>query len=81
MLSQTESPIKQGQTETVLNISDLRLWSPSDPFLYDLQLQLIDSSGEVVDVVDSYFGQEKSPVNLIEVVIRGFSSMVNLFST
>jgi len=56
VLSQTESPIKQGQTETVLNISDLRLWCPSDPFLYDLQLQLIDSSGEVVDVVDSYFG-------------------------
>jgi len=56
VLAQTKSPIKQGQTETVLNISDLRLWCPSDPFLYDLQLQLIDSSGEVVDVVDSYFG-------------------------
>ena len=56
MVAQTESPIRKDQTETILNISDLRLWSPNNPFLYDLQLQLIDSSGEVVDEADSYFG-------------------------
>jgi len=56
MVAQTESPIRKDQTEAILNISDLRLWSPNDPFLYDLQLQLIDSSGEVVDEADSYFG-------------------------
>ena len=56
IVAQTESPIRKDQTEAILNISDLRLWSPNDPFLYDLQLQLIDSSGEVVDEADSYFG-------------------------
>ena len=55
-IDQTENVIKQNQTEVILNISDLRLWSPNDPFLYNLQLQLIDSSGEVVDEVGSYFG-------------------------
>ncbi len=56
IVAQTESPVKQGQTEAVLNVPDLRLWSPSDPFLFDLQLQLVDSGGQVVDVADSYFG-------------------------
>ena len=35
---------------------DVRLWSPDDPHLYDLQLQLLDQSGEVIDAVDSYAG-------------------------
>ncbi len=56
VVAQTECPVRQSQAEAVLNISDLRLWCPSDPFLYDLQLELIDSSGQIVDAVDSYFG-------------------------
>ena len=56
VIAQTEHLISQNRTEVVLNISDLRLWCPSDPFLYDLQLELVDSGGEVVDLVDSYFG-------------------------
>ena len=56
MVAQTEHLISQNRTEAVLNIPDLRLWSPSDPFLYDLELQLVDSGGQVVDVTDSYFG-------------------------
>ena len=56
MVAQTEHLISQNRTEAVLNIPDLRLWSPSNPFLYDLELQLVDSGGQVVDVADSYFG-------------------------
>lgn len=33
-----------------------RLWSPSDPFLYDLVIELVDREGQVVDRVTSYAG-------------------------
>lgn len=36
-------------------VPDPRLWSPDDPFLYDLEVSLADD-GEVVDSVESYFG-------------------------
>ena len=53
---QTQCLISQSEAEIVLNIADLRLWSPDDPFLYDLQLQIIDAGGSIIDSVDSYFG-------------------------
>lgn len=33
-----------------------RLWSPADPYLYDLKVALVDPTGTVVDVVSSYAG-------------------------
>jgi hypothetical protein len=33
-----------------------RLWTPDDPFLYDLKVRLVTPSGEVVDEVSSYSG-------------------------
>jgi hypothetical protein len=41
--------------EIVIKLKDVRLWSPADPFLYDLDIQLIDD-GKTVDSVASYFG-------------------------
>lgn len=38
-----------------LPIADPRLWSPDDPFLYDLTVSL-KQGDEVIDSVDSYFG-------------------------
>lgn len=32
------------------------LWSPEDPFLYDLDIELLDGSGAVQDVLSSYAG-------------------------
>ncbi|MEV7662767.1 sugar-binding domain-containing protein [Paenarthrobacter sp. NPDC089316] len=32
----------------------LRPWSPEDPFLYDLEVSVLDGDGEVVDQVSSY---------------------------
>ena len=56
LVTQIECPISQGKTEIVLNISDLHSWCPDDPFLYDLQLQIIDTNRSLIDQVDSYFG-------------------------
>lgn len=42
-----------------IELDDPRLWSPDDPFLYDLEVELLDSEGTVVDRVESYFGMRK----------------------
>lgn len=39
-----------------LPIPNPRLWSPEDPFLYDVQVNLVKGSGEAVDTVTGYAG-------------------------
>ncbi len=41
-----------------LEISNPRLWSPADPYLYDLQVQLMHD-GRLIDSVESYFAMRK----------------------
>lgn len=51
-------------------IKNPRIWSPDDPFLYDLNLQLKDHQGEIVDEVDSYFGMRSIAIGKIGGVNR-----------
>ena len=44
-----------------IDIPDAHLWSPDDPFLYDVDLQLVRNGG-VVDNVETYFGMRKTSV-------------------
>jgi hypothetical protein len=44
-----------------LPIKHPRLWSPDDPYLYDLEVRLL-KDGRVVDTVGSYFGLRKIEV-------------------
>lgn len=37
-----------------LSIKDPQLWSPDSPTLYDVQLEVLDANGQVVDSVQSY---------------------------
>ncbi len=53
-----------------LPISNPKLWSPDDPFLYDLKLQLKDSKGKVVDQTDSYFGMRSISLGKVDGVTR-----------
>src|SRR5688572_21396973 len=41
-----------------LNIPNPKLWSPSDPFLYDLKIAVV-RKGKVVDEIKSYFAMRK----------------------
>lgn len=43
-------------------VPDVKLWSPDSPFLYDLNVELVDN-GESIDKVDSYFGMRKISVD------------------
>ena len=52
------SVIGVANMELNLPINSMHLWSPDDPFLYDLQITL-KHGGQVVDSVTSYFGMRK----------------------
>ncbi|NMD02054.1 MAG: beta-galactosidase, partial [Bacteroidales bacterium] len=58
MISESRS---QTGKEIVMNITDPKLWSPDNPFLYDLKISVI-RNGKVADEVKSYFAMRK--VNL-----------------
>ncbi len=53
-----------------LPISNPHKWSPDDPFLYSLKLQLKNQKGEIVDEIDSYFGMRSIKLKNIDGVIR-----------
>ena len=42
-----------------LPVGDVRAWSPEDPHLYDLKLEVLDLRGHVIDEVTSYAGLRK----------------------
>jgi beta-galactosidase/beta-glucuronidase len=47
------------------------LWSPEDPNLYDLRLELLDEAGRVLDTVETYFGMRKIEVKDGKVLLNG----------
>ena len=50
-----------GETKKI-HIPNEILWSPANPFLYDMDVYLIDSNNKIVDSVQSYFGMRKISV-------------------
>ena len=52
IISKTISP------EEKISIDNAKLWSPEDPFLYDITFELV-KDGEICDTVKSYFGMRK----------------------
>jgi len=48
-----------------------RLWSPSDPFLYDVAIELLDSNGQVLDLASSYAGLRSVCIDGKAVKING----------
>ena len=57
--------------ELMLSLPDPHLWSPEDPFLYDLKVTLKDGD-KIIDVVSSYFGMRKIALQKDE---QGFTRM------
>ena len=53
-----------------LSIPNPKLWSPDDPFLYGLNLQLKDSRGKVLDNVSSYFGMRSVSLGKVDGTTR-----------
>lgn len=51
----------------------LSLWSPENPHLYDIELELIDARGEVVDQAKSYAGMRSISIDGKSVKLNGKS--------
>jgi len=47
-----------GNIKTELAVSNPKLWSPDNPFLYDLKISLV-RKGKIIDEVKSYFAMRK----------------------
>ena len=43
-------------------VQNAKRWSPDDPHLYDLEVELLDGEDTIIDKVDSYFGMRKIEV-------------------
>lgn len=57
-------------TRLFLPINQPRLWSPDDPFLYDLKIVLKDKNGKVTDEIMSYFGMRDIRLGKVNGVVR-----------
>ncbi|MFA5293009.1 MAG: sugar-binding domain-containing protein [Phycisphaerae bacterium] len=51
----------------------IRLWSPENPFLYDLDVELIDQQGKIIDSAKSYAGLRNITIEGKAVKINGKS--------
>ena len=49
----------------------VRTWSPQDPHLYDVRIELHDAAGALVDAVDSYAGLRSVSIDGKAVLING----------
>ena len=54
-IAAVSSPVNDYKAEISLSMPNARLWSPENPALYDLTLEVV-SRGQVVDKVSSYLG-------------------------
>lgn len=49
----------------------LKLWEPGSPFLYDIDLELIDSTGTIIDQASSYAGMRSICLQGKKILING----------
>ncbi len=65
------SHVSGGSTNQLeIPVPDPHLWSPNDPFLYDLEVQLTDQQGKVLDDVKSYFGMRSVSLGMVDGKLR-----------
>ena len=43
----------------IMPVKNVKTWSPESPFLYDIEYEVVDKAGNVVDQVTSYAGMRK----------------------
>lgn len=53
-----------------LPIQNPKLWSPDNPFLYDLKITLKAGNGKIIDEVSSYFGMRDVKLGKVSGVVR-----------
>lgn len=59
-----------GNAEVEIPIPNPRTWSPDDPYLYDLKVQLLGRNGKILDEVNSYFGMRSICLEKVDGKLR-----------
>jgi hypothetical protein len=60
----------EASTTFYLPLKNPKLWSPDEPFLYDLKLSLRDKNGKITDEITSYFGMRDVRLGKVNGVVR-----------
>ena len=55
----SETVPASAQTSAELPVKKAKTWSPESPFLYDIDLEVLDAEGNVIDKAASYSGMRK----------------------
>jgi len=69
-VARAEGPAANG-LPLVLHAPDARPWTPADPALYDLEIDLLDDEGTALDRVRSYVGLRDVEVRGRQVLLNG----------
>lgn len=73
-VSSAEAPLDRGLEPTVrLEVPETRrrLWSPEDPHLYDVVIELISEDGAVIDRLDAYLGLRTLTIEGTRILLNG----------
>ncbi|MDR0811771.1 MAG: T9SS type A sorting domain-containing protein [Paludibacter sp.] len=58
---------KSGSSDIMLDVPQpLKLWSPSNPFLYDMKIYISNASNTIIDSVSTYFGMRKISKQMVD---------------
>ena len=76
--AQSEIICTTARPVAVHRLSEQRLWSPWEPTLYDLTVELVSAEGRVVDRVASYFGQRKVSTHQGRVYLNNYPYFLRL---
>ncbi len=69
VVAKTEVGASQG-IPVVVPIKKAKLWTPENPFLYDVVYEVKDAAGEVIDHVNSYLGMRKIHIEGTKIMLN-----------
>jgi beta-galactosidase/beta-glucuronidase len=62
-VASSEISVTDSRPTAILKLASQETWSPERPTLYDLTVDLVGADGNVLDRVESYFGQRKISIH------------------
>jgi len=71
-MGEASTPARWRGTRLTIPLSEVKLWNPGDPHLYDLMIR-VESKGEAIDSVETYFGLRTIEIDGVRVLINGRS--------
>jgi len=71
-MGEASAPARWRGTKLAIPLAEVKLWNPGEPCLYDLMIS-VESKGETIDSVETYFGLRSIEIDGVRVLINGRS--------